>query len=308
MRSNLIHKLHNQYRVVAVAIIVIATPFYNIASARAQSSDASTTREVNKSTDLSEWFTQPEPYIQFHWNAEVNLHANYLWRGMVCGGLSLQPEVSLGFEGFRASMWWNVGAASWAMDQLSPEVDLSLSYSRWGVTFTMIEMYYFDRYRDGSHSRFFDYNNYEPGGGGVTTELRLKYRVSDRLPLSLMWCTRFSGRDGYLTTDQTLKRAYSTYIELGYDFSLPWQLMLETRLGVTPWKSLYTQYKGNFALVNINAKLKRSWQIGQHADLQGYVEVMLNTYDINRSNVFCKVEDAANQRLNLNAGIGVRFK
>lgn len=253
--------------------------------------------------------------IGFTWTAEASMQGNYLWRGMYTGGLSFQADASLGYGGLSAGMWWNLGATDWSFRTpgpiagctFNPEVDVYLKFSRWGVTLTLIEMYYFDRYKDGRMSKFFDYANHGPKEGGVTTEIRLGYRVSDRIPLSILWCTRFSGRDGYFA-DGVLKRAYSSYIELGYDFHLPQDVILATRLGMTPWKSMYTSFRGQFAVVCIDVKAMRTWELNPHVDLTVLGEVMLNPWGINRENVWCSLSNSAEQRLNLNAAVAIGFK
>ncbi len=296
MRSN--RRINNTKQGFAVALCVIATLFI---STRAYAWDADAWKEQYHLE--GDWYKPEQDSLVLKWHADAMLMSNYIWRGMHCGGLSLQTDFNIGFEGFRAGMWWNLGAKNWQMQAFNPELDVYLSYSKYGITFTLMEMYYFDRYADGTPSLFFDYSNHEPGGGGVTTELRLKYRVSDRLPLSLLWCTRFSGRDGYYVTmpaassesDKQLKRAYSTYIELGYDFSLPWDLTLATRLGITPWKSLYTGFEGNFAVVNTEAKLTRSWQVANHLQVNGLIDVVVNPYSAKTSKVLW------------NIGFGIQF-
>ena len=212
----------------------------------------------------------------FSWLAHAELDANYVWRGLYCGGLSLQAEAEVSFYGFYANMWWNVGTTNWKwsgrdplghpLTGFNPEVDISLGYRYKGFKVLFMQMYYFDRYVDGRMSRFFDYRNFAPGGGGITTEWRVGYRISDRVPLSFLWCTRTFGRDGYLVGGE-LKRAYSTYIEVRYDQPLPLDMTLTALIGVTPWRSLYTGFQKQFAFVNLLVGLDKSWQIDEHCSV-----------------------------------------
>ena len=212
----------------------------------------------------------------FSWSAHAELDANYVWRGLYCGGLSLQAEAEVSYYGFYLNSWWNLGATNWqwgrndasgkALTGFNPEVDMSIGYRYKGLTLMFMHMYYFDTYADGSRSRYFDWRNHEPGGGGVTTEWRVNYRISDRVPLRLMWCTRTWGRDGYIS-DGVLKRAYSTYIEVAYDQPLPHEITLTGTIGVTPWKSLYTGYEKNFAVVNLLVGLNKSWTLDEHCSM-----------------------------------------
>ncbi len=216
----------------------------------------------------------------FDWYARAEIDANYVWRGLYNGGLSLVAEAEVSYYGFFANMWWNVGATDWkwgkkdasgtAVTGLNPEVDISLGYRWRGLSVLFIHMYYFDHYTDGRMSRYFDWNNYAPGGGGVTTEWRISYRISDNVPLRLMWCTRTFGRDGYMQNGE-LKRAYSTYIEARYDQPLPYDITLSGVIGLTPWRSMYTGYEKEFAVVNLSVGLSKSWQIakGYSVDIGG---------------------------------------
>ena len=222
----------------------------------------------------------PESY--FAWYAHAELDANYLWRGLYCGGLSLQTEAEVSYYGAYFNMWWNVGTTDWnwgkrdssgkPLTGINPEVDLSIGYRWRGLTVLFMYMYYFDRYPDGRMSRAFDWRNHGPGEGGVTTEWRVAYRISDKVPLRLLWCTRTFGRDGYYSEGQ-LKRAYSTYIEARYDQPLPHDFVLSGVIGVTPWRSMYTGFEKKFAVVNLSIEAGKSWHVkdGYTLDVGGVV-------------------------------------
>ena len=236
------------------------------------------------------WLDDYPKHVGFTWDAQVKVVANYLWRGVYVGGLALQPSAQVGYGGLYLDMWWNIGSYDWTFKHnpanarvkgFNPEVDLTIGFSRWGLNVRYMHMYYFDTYMDGGNSRFFDFSN--PEKGGITQEWDISYRVSDRLPLSILIATRTWGRDGYTNDNGERKRAYSTYIELGYDFSLPWQLMLEARLGMTPNKSIHTNYQTDFAVVNVSAKLSRTWQVSQHCDMNVFAQMMINPYDVSES-------------------------
>ena len=245
---------------------------------------------------------------EFDWSVSATTTSNYIWRGLYCGGLSLQADAQVSYYGFFANMWWNVGASDWAFTDFLPEVDVSIGFSRWGLSIYYIHMYYFDSYEDGRRSKFFDMKNKAPGGGGTTGEWRVAYRVSDSFPLSVLVGCRTFGRDGYYDQNGTLKRAYSSYIELGYDVLLKenWALLL--RLGMTPAKSLYTGFQGDFAVHHIGAKLTKSWKLGPNAqspDLTTFAHVMFNPWNVNKDNLILSVVDAADQKLNLAVGCTV---
>jgi hypothetical protein len=245
---------------------------------------------------------------EFAWSASATMTSNYLWRGLYCGGLSLQADAQVSYYGFFANMWWSVGASDWAFADFNPEIDLTVGFSRGGLSIYYIHMYYFDHYVDGSNSKFFDMKNYAPGGGGTTGEWRVKYRVSDRVPLSILVGCRTFGRDGYLDQNGDLKRAYSSYIELGYDVILKdnWALLL--RLGMTPAKSLYTGFQGDFAVHHLGAQLTKTWTLGTSTnspDMTAFAHVMLNPWNVNKDNLILPVANAGDQKLNLAVGCTV---
>ena len=246
---------------------------------------------------------------KFDWSASATLTSNYIWRGLYCGGPSLQADATVSYAGVFANMWWNIGGTDWSFQQLNPEVDITIGFSRWGLSIYYIHMYYFDHYTDGRLSRFFDFSNHAPGGGGTTGEWRIAYRVSDQLPLSILLGTRTFGRDGYIDEQGELRRAYSTYIELGYDFALGENWDLLARLGMTPAKSLYTGYQGNFAICHIGLKLQKNWQLTTSAEhtptISAYAHVMLNPWGVNKENLILPIQSADGQKLNLAVGCSI---
>lgn len=247
----------------------------------------------------------------FNWSASATLTSNYIWRGLYVAGPSLQADATVSYAGLFANMWWNVGATDWAFSGFNPEVDLTLGYSRWGLTVLYMHMFYFDKYSDGTPSRFFDFRNHLKGG--TTGEWRISYRVSDRIPLSCLVAMRTFGRDGYEVNGK-LKRAYSTYIELGYDFDLGENWMLAARVGVTPAKSLYTGYRGDFAVTLVGLKLNKNWVLGNDTKdakrvgrLNTFAHVMLQPWDVNKNNLILPITEAQGQKLSLAVGCSYKI-
>ena len=225
------------------------------------------------------WLPDYKEKVGLMYGFNFDVISNYIWRGFYVGSLGFQTDVTIGYGGLYMNMWWNIDATDWKFKALNPEVDFSIGFSRWGLNIYFIHMYYFDHYADGKMSRFFDFGNHGPGEGGTTSEWRISYRVSDNLPLSILLCTRTFGRDGYYKNGE-LKRAYSSYIELGYDFKLPYDLCLAARLGMTPWTSCYTGFKGTFAVCNISARLNWTYELSSHWNVSPFAHLMLNPYDL----------------------------
>ena len=267
-----------------------------------------------------------EKESKFSWSASATMTSNYIWRGLYCGGPSLQLDATVDYAGFYANMWWNVGATDWTFSAFNPEVDLQIGFSRWGLNINYLHCFYFDRYSDGSPTRFFDFKNHPRGGGGTTGEWRVSYRVSDQIPLSILVACRTFSRDGYyvsiadggyvdvsnmpVLTGVALKRAYSTYIELGYDFDLTQNWLLAARVGVTPWRSLYTGFQGNFAVTMTQLKLTKTWEIRQEArgaNVTAFANLMLQPWQVTKENLIRPINEAGDQKLNLAVGCTVAF-
>ena len=242
--------------------------------------------------------------IGFDWSASATFTSNYIWRGLYCGGPSVQLDATISYAGVYANMWWNLGATDWAFMGFNPEVDVTIGFSRWGLDVNYIHCFYFDRYPDCSPSRFFDFRNHPKGGGGTTGEWRVSYRISDRLPLSCLVSLRTFGRDGYLEKGE-LKRAYSTYIELGYDFDLGENWMLAARLGMTPAKSLYTGFQGDFAMTLVGLNLNKSWTLS-YGTMNAFAHVMLQPWQVNKDNLILPIYETAGQKLNFAVGCSLQ--
>lgn len=231
--------------------------------------------------------------------ADASLVANYIWRGLYVGGLSMQASARANYYGLFADMWWNIGATDWAFTGFNPEVDITVGFDRWGVQLYWLHAVYFD----GTH--FFNFDNAAPGEAGNTDELRFRYRISDRVPLSFLWCTRLVGRDGYLSNGE-LRRAYSSYFEFKYEFALPYAMSLHTTVGMTPWRSLYTGFEGGFAVVNVDVSFHKVWQLrGCAVSLAG--DLMLNPWRVTKDNIRWKPRNPSAQRLNANITVGIAW-
>ena len=255
------------------------------------------------------FLAKAENESKFSWSASATMTSNYIWRGLYCGGPSLQLDATVDYAGFYANMWWNIGTTDWTFTEFNPEVDLQIGFSRWGLNINYLHCFYFDRYSDGSPTRFFDFSNHPRGGGGTTGEWRVSYRVSDQIPLSVLVACRTFSRDGYWENG-ALKRAYSTYIELGYDFDLTQNWLLAARVGVTPWKSLYTGFQGNFAVTMTQLKLTKTWEIRREArgaKVTAFANLMLQPWQVTKDNLIRPITEAGDQKLNLALGCSVAF-
>ena len=267
----------------------------------------------------------------FSWSASALVTSNYIWRGLYVGGPSVQLDATVSYAGVFANVWWNIGASDWTFRSLNPEVDVAIGFSRWGLSVYYLHCFYFDHYADGGMSRFFDFRNNTQGG--TTGEWRVIYN-RPVYTNKRGWTTSVNGlcavrtfsRDGYYeaigqegdkaTGEMVWKRAYSTYIEVGVDQTFDHNWSLAARVGITPAKSLYTAYQGNFAVALVGLKLNKSWELGEKARgavsdrgvkragrLDAFAHVMLQPWQVNKDNLIMPIDKAGGQKLNLAVGL-----
>ena len=275
--------------------------------------------QVVESTNEMEVIPSKKKESLFSWSASALVTSNYIWRGLYVGGPSVQLDATVGYAGFFANVWWNVGASDWTFSALNPEVDVAIGFSRWGLSVYYLHCFYFDRYADGGMSRFFDFRNNTQGG--TTGEWRVIYN-RPVYTNKRGWTTSVNGlcavrtfsRDGYyaeVNGEEVWKRAYSTYIEVGVDQTFDHNWSLAARVGITPAKSLYTAYQGNFAVALVGLKLTKSWELGDKARgerreagrLDAFAHVMLQPWQVNKDNLIMPIDKAGGQKLNLAVGL-----
>jgi len=197
--------------------------------------------------------------------------SSYVWRGMYLSGTSIQPDMSFSVGGFSIGAWGSVDIAGFGWYK---EVDLYASYSFGNFTAGLFnywvssedEYNYFDFSEDTFHQ----------------LEANLSYSF-DPFPLTLGWNTMIAGFDHYLDDSGNKKRAFSTYLEATYAFSVK-EVNLEAALGVSPWKSstLYTSdfWRNNRtegpALVNISLTASKEIKITDKYSLGIFGQLAFN--------------------------------
>lgn len=249
----------------------------------------------------SKWLDDYSKPVGLTYEVEAVLNSTYFWRGLCIGGLNIQPSASVGYGGLYFTMWWNVGTANWAFTEFQPEVDLILGFNRWGVNASVMFVHNFNR-------RFFDFGNHPDGGNAL--EARFRYTVSSKLPLSFFWATRIGATDGYLNAAGDTIRPYSTYIELSYTQKLPYGLSLYGAFGITPWRSFYTNYEREFAVQNIEIRLRKDWDIHPRLGLmlQGMFSINPSALAADKSTAEWHPTNPTNQSINANVSVGIYLK
>ena len=236
----------------------------------------------------------------FTYGAQARIQTTYLWRGIFAGGANVQGDVNVGYGGLYADMWWNIGVTDWTFKTFEPEVDLSIGFRRWGLDVYLI---YIHNFKHG----FFDLGYYESGRNAL--ELGARWTVSDKLPLSIFWSTRFTNADSYILSGDTI-HAYSSYAEISYTQALPFGLSLYGAIGITPWKSCYTFYQRDFAVQNVEVRLRKAWSASERCGLmiQGQLSINPSALAADKATAKWKPEFPFEQSINANIAFGVYLK
>jgi hypothetical protein len=158
-------------------------------------------------------------------------------------------------------------------------------------------------------------------GSDHTSELWFGYNFShffgEKAGAYINWYTTVGG-GGDLKPETDLKQiakgqlerqAFSTYIELGYDYTFEEiGLTLGAQIGLSPWESpIY----GNdqFACTNLSLKVNKEWEF-EHITLDVFALGSLNPDGVNNDNAFVKAsgdDKIGVQKLNGTIGVGIWF-
>ena len=234
----------------------------------------------------------------------ADIVSSYLWRGMNLGGISIQPSVTLDWKGLYVSGWANIGADNWTFEDINPELDITIGYDNYGLQVDLTHLYYFGGDAYFPRNGFKAQPHLSPDSCGSTMEAHAGFHLGDLVedvPLTIDWYTTIYGADCYQDENDEWKRAWSTYIELGYDFDLGEDWILAARVGMTPAKSLYTGFKGNFAVMLAGTKLTKSWSLAC-GTVSAFAHVMLQPWNVNKNNLILPITAARGQKLSLAVG------
>ena len=260
--------------------------------------------------------------VEFAYDAGAELVSSYIWRGQYNGGLSLQPDLEIGYDGehtsFRAGVWANIGASDWMFkkDQgdgtgytkFMPEIDIVGSFTACGLSVGFNHYYYCDG------TSFFNWKSVadiDAEGGTSTTEVWAGYNFNhffgSKAGAYINWYTTVAGGDLVYDEAGDPKRAWSSYLEIGYEYCFEdYGITLGAQVGMSPWKSdLYGNDK--FAVTNVSLKINKDWEF-EHMTLSLFGQGTVNPNGIDKTNVF--VNAAGDDKLyqqKLNGVIGLGF-
>ena len=260
--------------------------------------------------------------VEFAYDAGAEIVSAYIWRGQYNGGLSFQPDAEVGFNAmddaieFRAGVWANIGASDWGFRKnlpyvddynpntyFVPEVDFMAHVTAYGASLGYNAYYYCNDGSDHTSELWFGYN--------------FSHFFGEKAGAYINWYTTVGG-GGDLKPETDLKQiakgqlerqAFSTYIELGYDYTFEEiGLTLGAQIGLSPWESpIY----GNdqFACTNLSLKVNKEWEF-EHVTLDVFALGSLNPDGVNNDNAFVKAsgdDKIGVQKLNGTIGVGSWF-
>lgn len=171
--------------------------------------------------------------------------SSYVWRGMDCGGFSVQPGATLTFNraGISIGAWASASLFETTDFANMAEFDLSLSYAPTDAFSIGVTDYNFC---GGNYWRNWTFN-------GVSThslELNVSY---DFGALAVEWDTCLTGEDHRAGG----KRAYSSYFQVSAPFSLG-GVDCSTAIGACPWGYKFgADYGHGFSVINVSLKAEK---------------------------------------------------
>lgn len=182
--------------------------------------------------------------------------SQYIWRGLDCGHVSVQPTLGIAYKGFSLSAWGSVGFKS----EDTKEFDLTASYTTGGLTVAVTDYWF-----DDPEPRYFYYNAHSTSH---VFEASVAY---DFGLLSAAWYTNFAGNDGLTPSG---KRAYSSYVELNAPFRLATCEWTGT-VGAVPYATTFYDTSG-FAVTNVALKASKDIKITDTFSIPLFAQVIAN--------------------------------
>lgn len=195
---------------------------------------------------------------------EVFLNADfvsrYIWRGMDSGNACVQPNLGFNWKGLTV-----YASGSTEFRDVNNQLDLAVEYEYKNLTL------YATNYFTQTEDEPFKYFHYSSHSTGHTFEVGAGYEVSEKFPFSVSWYTTVAGND-YREND---KRAWSSYCELSYPFSVK-EVEMNIEAGFTTWDGAYSD---KFNVVNIGLSATKEIKITSGFSLPIFGKIIANPYE-----------------------------
>ena len=233
-------------------------------------------------------------FNKFSVSGGAELVANYNFRGVNLGGLSLQSWGEISSYGFAAGFWGSVGSMPYATDGFKVgnyELDLYVSYTTPLDIFTIkaTHFYYFDG------SPYFSYAN--DGSSSTQTEIEGTFNWEG---LSIGAAVQVGGGDCFslynsyhadaLHNGDPEHKMWSTYIYIIYDWEINDSWSWKNEVGMSPNKSSYTYFNydavtdkvthAKYAFNNISSTVTFNYYSNDIVSLYALAGVSFNLFDV----------------------------
>lgn len=181
-----------------------------------------------------------------HWKASLEISSKHVWRGLEFGNSPvLFPQLSYTNGGF-----WAYAMGGYATNGTHQEVDFGVSCTLRALTLGVNDYYYPSSV--GASDTYFDYSQRSKHW----VELYATYQ-HPKVPFWCMLSSFVYGPDRYGD-----RRAYSTYLELGYAYALSKQSSLVLSAGISPNRSFYNGYERASSWSSLVLKYTQDIRIG----------------------------------------------
>ncbi|MDR1161439.1 MAG: hypothetical protein LBK45_03775 [Tannerellaceae bacterium] len=192
-----------------------------------------------------------------------DLVSSYVWRGFKQAGASVQPSLSVGYNGLSLAAWASTDIGG----NGNKEVDFSLGYTAGGVSILLTD-YWWDG--EGANRYFSRPDN---GNAGHLLEAGLSYALPGSFPLSLAWNTFLLGEGNKKANGDN---SLSTYVEVAYPFKVK-EVDFTLSAGFVPWESaVYGPEMDGFKCASIQLGASREVKISEHFSLPVFASVIAN--------------------------------
>lgn len=202
----------------------------------------------------------------------VDLVSSANWRGSKLGGVSLQPGIGFDIAGFNVGAW---GSTDFHYSNATgnfgyQELDFFIGYSNWGVSLTLTDYCW----TNASTSSFDYFGAYKDNH---FLELSLGFDFGyyfEKVPIYINANTMLFGAN----YKEDGSQAYSTYLEIGYSYSVKKIVDLNLAVGAaieSGGAKLYSPNDG-FSVVNINVGASHDFNIKDICSIGVSADVIYN--------------------------------
>lgn len=231
---------------------------------------------------------EPEPKF----TAAVDVVYPYLWRGIKYNGdkIAFQPYLNYAITDKLSVGLWATTNFSNAADAYN-EFDWSVAYQITPLVKVMLSDYYWPATKkaneeDSANSRdsYFDYTE----GSAQTLDLSILFDFSEKgVPLDFQWNTIIGGND--FKYDDPTKRAFSSYAEVGYTYSLE-KAGIDFRpfIGAAVINGGYYGADANdlpgFTFTNVGLNVAKEFKVSKNYSIPVFVRYTNNDYGVVEDN------------------------